>query len=490
MEVIVIGSGFGGLSIAALLSKEHKVTLIEKNEQSGGRASMFKQKGFSFDMGPSWYLMPEVFEKFYNDLGYNVNKELNLIKLDPSYRMFFKNDLVDISSDIKKNYKLFEKIEKGSSVKLKKYLSKAKYQYDIAMKEFIYKEYNNFGDILNWRLAVEGSKLNVFQNLDQHVSKYFKNDKIKKILEYTMVFLGGAPKNTPALYSIMSHVDLNLGVFYPMGGLNALAKSMEKICKKNKVKFVFNDEVKQIITKNNKAMAVKTEKDLYKADLVVSNADYEHTEMDLLNDKNRTYDKKYWNKRVIAPSGLILYMGLNKKIKNLKHHNLFLEHDWMEHFNKIFDDPKWPDKFSYYVCCPSKTDKAVAPKGKENIFVLLPVASGIADNEKIREKYKDLIIEDMEKRLGEKFKDNIEYIRIFAQRDFKKRYNAFKGTALGLSHTLMQTALFRPKNKSKKISNLYYTGHYNHPGIGVPMVIISSQILRDRIKNDIRKKKI
>ena len=490
MDVIVIGSGFGGLSIAALLSKEHNVTLIEKNEQCGGRASMFKAKGFSFDMGPSWYLMPEVFENFYNEFNLDVNKELKLIKLDPSYRMFFKNDVVDLSSDINKNFELFEKIEKGSSVKLKKYLKQAEYQYNIAMKEFIYKEYNNFGDILNWRLAVEGSKLNVFQNLDQHVSKYFKNDKIKKILEYTMVFLGGAPKNTPALYSIMSHVDLNLGVFYPVGGMNALAKSMEKICKKNKVKFVYNDEVKEILVKDKKAVGVKTLKDFYKADLIVSNADYQHTEMNLIKEKNRTYNKKYWDKRVIAPSGFILYLGLKKKIKNLDHHNLFLEQDWMDHFNKIFDNPKWPDKFSYYVCCPSKTDKNVAPKGKENIFVLLPVASGIKDTPEIREKYKNLILDDMEKRLGENIRDNIEYIKIFAHRDFKNRYNAFKGTALGLSHTLMQTALFRPKNKSKKINNLYYTGHYNHPGIGVPMVIISSQILNQKIKNEIKKRKI
>ena len=491
MKIIIIGSGFGGLSAAALLAKQgHKVTIIEKNEQIGGRAAMFEEKKFKFDAGPSWYLMPEVFEKFYKELGTTPEKELKLQLLNPSYRMFFHDSEIDITPNIQETYELFETIEKGSAKKLEKYLERAKYQYDTAMREFIYKEYNKLSDIFSLKLAVEGSKLSVFENLDKHVSRSFKSDKLKKILEYTMVFLGGAPKNTPALYSIMSHIDFNQGVYYPEGGLNSVAKSIYNLGKKLGVEYKLNEPVEKIIAEKGRAKKVVTNINSYGADIVISNADYWHTETQLLEKKDQTYSKKYWDKRTIAPSAFIMYIGLNKKIKGLEHHNLFLENDWMHHFNQLFKEKQWPDAPSYYVCCPSKTDKTIAPKDKENIFVLVPVAPGLEDTEEIREQYKNKILEHMEKTLKVKIKKHIEVIKTFAHKDFAKRYNSYKGTALGLSHTLMQTAIFRPKQKSKKLKNLYYTGQYTHPGIGVPMVIISSQILAKRIQNDIKKNNI
>jgi 1-hydroxy-2-isopentenylcarotenoid 3,4-desaturase len=491
MKIIIIGSGFGGLSAAALLAKKgYEVLVLEKNNQPGGRGSMLKVKGFNFDMGPSWYLMPDVFEKYYNELGTSSKKELKLTLLNPSYRMFFHDDVVDITPNLDETYELFEKYEKGSSKNLKKYLSQAKYQYEIAMKEFIYKEYNKLSDFFSLKLMIQGAKLNVFQNLDKYVSSNFKSDKLKKILEYTMVFLGGAPKNTPALYSIMSHIDFNMGVYYPKGGLNAVALSFYNLGKKFGAKYKFNEPVKKIISVNKKVKQVVTDKGVYEADLVISNADYWHTETQLLDKKDQTYNEAYWKKRVIAPSAFIMYIGLNKKIKQLEHHNLFLENDWMHHFNQIFKEKKWPDAPSYYVCCPSKKDKFVAPKGKENLFVLVPVAPGLEDNEKIRTFYKEKILNHLEKILQTDVKKYIEYIKIFAHRDFSKEYNSYKGTALGLSHTLFQTAIFRPKQKSSKLKNLYYTGAYTHPGIGVPMVVISSQILVNRIENDIKKRNI
>lgn len=491
MKIIIIGSGFGGLSAAALLAKQgHKVTVIEKNEQIGGRAAMFEEKKFKFDAGPSWYLMPEVFEKFYSELGTTPEKELKLQLLNPSYRMFFHDSEIDITPNIQETYELFETIEKGSAKKLEKYLERAKYQYDTAMREFIYREYNKLSDIFSLKLAVEGSKLSVFENLDKHVSRSFKSDKLKKILEYTMVFLGGAPKNTPALYSIMSHIDFNQGVYYPEGGLNSVAKSIHKLGKKLDVEYILNEPVEKIIAEKGRAKKVVTNTNSYSADIVISNADYWHTETQLLEKKDQSYNKKYWDKRTVAPSAFIMYIGLNKKIKGLEHHNLFLENDWMHHFNQLFKEKQWPDAPSYYVCCPSKTDKTVAPKDKENIFVLVPVAPGLEDTEEIREQYKNKILEHMEKTLKVKIKKHIEVIKTFAHKDFAKRYNSYKGTALGLSHTLMQTAIFRPKQKSKKLKNLYYTGQYTHPGIGVPMVIISSQILAKRIQNDIKKNNI
>ncbi|MFP4567870.1 MAG: phytoene desaturase family protein [Candidatus Woesearchaeota archaeon] len=491
VKIIIVGSGFGGLSAAALLAKQgHDILVLEKNEQPGGRAAMFHEKKFKFDAGPSWYLMPDVFEKFYAKFDTTPERELDLKLLNPSYRMFFHDSKVDITPNIDETYALFESLEPGSSKRLKLYLERAKYQYDVAMREFIYKEYNKLSDFFSFKLLVEGSKLNVFQNLDKYVSSNFESDKIKKILEYTMVFLGGAPKNTPALYSIMSHIDFNMGVFYPKGGLNAVAISIYNIARKLGVKFKFNEPVEKIVSEKGRAKKVVTNVDSYSADIVVSNADYHHTEMNLLHEKDRSYSKKYWDTRIIAPSAFIMYLGLNKKIKGLEHHNLFLENDWMHHFNQLFKEKKWPDAPSYYVCCPSKTDDSVAPSGKENLFVLVPVASGLRDSPEIREMYKNKILKNMEETLKVKLINHIEVLKIFAHADFAARYNSFKGTALGLSHTLFQTAIFRPKQKSKKLKNLYYAGQYTHPGIGVPMVIISSEILVRRIENDIKKNNI
>jgi phytoene desaturase len=485
-KILIIGAGYGGLSAAALLSKDgYDVTVIEKNDQPGGRAMLYETNGYKFDMGPSWYLMPDIFEKFYQQLGKNINKELKLIRLDPAYRIYFgPKDSVDISPNMKKNLALFESIEPGSSKQFKKYLEKSKYQYDVSIKHFLYKPYFNVTDFFNKKIMIEGPKLKLFQSLDSYMSTYFKSDKLKKILEYTMVFLGGSPKNTPALYSLMSHVDFNLGVWYPKGGMNAVARSIHKIAEENGAKFIFGEEVKKINVTNKKAVSLTTNKKTYHADKIIVNADYAHAELNLLEQKHQTYNKKYWETRTIAPSGYIMYLGLKKKIPGLKHHTLVLDHDWIRHFNDIFEKPSWPENPSYYVCCPSKTEKEMAPKGKENIFVLVPVAPGLKDTDEIRNQYYDKILAHLETTLGTKIKEHVEVKRIFTHRDFSKTFNAYKGTALGLTHSLLQTAIFRPKHKSKKVKNLYYTGQYTNPGVGVPMTIISSQILREVIKKE------
>jgi len=483
-KVIVIGSGFGGLAAAALLARDgNSVTVIEKNEQAGGRASVWKKDGFTFDMGPSWYLMPDVFEKYFAEFGKKPEDYMNLVRLDPSYRVFFeKDDFVDISTDIKKNLDLFEEMEPGAKEKMKEYLKLSEYEYEIAMKDFIYKDYKHLTDFFKPKLIVEGTKLHMFQKLDSFAQRFFKSEKIRKILEYTIVFLGGSPYDSPALYSLMSHVDFNMGVWFPKEGMGKLVEAMQKIAKEQGAKFVFNEPVIKILVENGKTVGVKTSKKKYDADIVVVNADYAYSEMNLLDKKYQSYSDKYWEKRKIAPSAYLLYLGLDKPIKRFIHHNLYFHPNWVNHFDDIFKDTKWPKDFSYYVSCISKTDKSTAVKGGENVFVLIPVAPGLKDTEKIREEYFDKTIKHMEMLAGENIKDHIVVKRIFAHNDFSNRYNAYKGTALGLAHTLKQTAIFRPKHESKKVKNLYYTGHYNHPGIGVPMVIISSQILADIIK--------
>ena len=473
-KVIIVGAGFGGLAAAGLLARDgFEVIVLEKNEQPGGRASVWKKDGFTFDMGPSWYLMPDVFEKFFAEFKKKPEDYMDLVRLDPSYRVFFSDkDYVDISTDLEKNLELFEKMESGAKEKMKEYLKLSEYEYEIAMRDFIYKDYKHLTDFLKPKLIVEGTKLHMFEKLDSFAQRYFKSEKIRKILEYTIVFLGGSPYDSPALYSLMSHVDFNMGVWFPKGGMGKLAEAMFKLAKEQGAKFVFNEPVEKIIVENGLATGVKTKKKTYNADILVVNADYAWSEMNLLDKKHRSYSNRYWEKRKIAPSAYLLFLGLDKQIKKFEHHNLYFHPKWVDHFDDIFKTPKWPKDFSYYVSCISKTDSKTAPKSCENVFVLIPVAPGLKDTEKTREKYYNQTIKHMEKLAGENIRDHVIVKRIFAHNDFSNRYNAFKGTALGLAHTLKQTAIFRPKHQSKKIKNLYYTGHYNHPGIGLSLIHI------------------
>lgn len=483
-HVVIIGGGFGGLSAASLLAKQGlKVTLVEKNKDLGGRARVWKKDGFSFDMGPSWYLMPEVYEKFFEQFGKKPSDYYELKRLDPSYRIFFgPNETVDISTDPKENEKLFDSIEEKGGEKFKKYLEVSKYQYDISMEHFIYRDYPNLFSFFNKELLKAGPKLKVFENMEKYVNRFFTSDRAKKILLYNIVFLGGSPKITPAIYTVMAHADFNLGVWYPFGGFSVIVQAMTQLAKELGVTIKTNTSVKKIqLNRSGLAEKVITDKGEIPADIVLANADYSYVETKLLEKKSQTYPLTYWQKKTIAPSGFILFLGLNKKIKNLTHHNLFLANDWVKHFDEIFKKPDWPKDPSYYVCVPSKTDSSIAPKDYENIFVLVPIASGIKDTLKIREEFTNKILTHLEALIDEKIKDHIVVKRIFSINDFKNDYNSFQGTALGLSHTLFQTAIFRPKNKSSKIKNLYYTGQYTLPGTGVPMVIISSEIVTKKI---------
>ncbi len=485
MKVHIIGAGYGGLTAACLLAKKgYDVTLIEKNSSVGGRGRMFEKDGFKFDMGPSWYLMPDTINEIFKILGTTADKELDLTRLDPHYKMFFHDETISISKDMKKNYELFERLEPGCTPKVKKYLADAKYKYDVSLEKFIEKPFLKPSELFNKDLLKEGKKLDIFKSFGSYLDKNFKSDKLKKILGYTMVFLGGSPKNTPALYSLMTHGDFELGVYYPKGGMNALAKALEKQAKKLGVKILLNTNVKKIKVVNKKPVEIITDKENLAVEKVVVNSDYAWAETNLLDKKHQTYKKKYWEKKSIAPSGLIVYLGVKGRIKNLDHHNLIIANDWTKHFNEIFDDPKWPSDPSYYVCAPTKTEKELAPRGCENLFILMPAAPGLKDDEVTRQKYADYLIEDLEQKVNQKFKDKIITKTIYSHKNFKKDYNAYKGTALGLSQTLFQTALFRPKNKSRKVNNLYYVGQYTNPGTGVPIAMISAKIVTNLIENE------
>lgn len=492
-KVIIIGGGIGGLASSALLAKKgYVIELFEKNENLGGRADVFETEGFRFDMGPSWYLMPDVFESFFKSLGKDIKDYLSLEKLTPSYRVFFEDkSYYDISTDVHALADLFESWEPGAKRKLYEFLDKSKDAYEIAMKDFVYKNYDSIFSFFNKRLFTDAKKLPIFQSMQSYISKYFKDKRIQQIMQYTLVFLGGSPKNTPAIYSIMSHIDFNMGVWYPKNGMYEIPKAIERIAKEYGAILNTKASVKEIVVdpRTKKAIGVMLDDgSFHKADLVISNGDYHFTETHLLKPQYQQYSSRYWNKRVQAPSAFILYLGLNKKLAKLQHHNLFFASDWDKHFREIFEDPTWPANPSIYISCPSKTDPTVAPAYGENIFVLVPIASGLSDeDDTFRSLYASRTIKMLEEWLGESIENQIKVQRIFTVRDFQEKFHSHKGSALGLAHTLFQTAFFRPRNVSKKVNNLFYVGGNTTPGIGVPMCLISSLLTTQRIENYVRR---
>jgi phytoene desaturase len=488
-KIAIIGGGFGGLASSCLLAeKGYDVSIYEKNNLLGGRANLLETNGFKFDMGPSWYLMPDVFEHFFSLLGENIKNYIELIKLEPSYQVFFKGieKNVLVYTEKEKINKLFESFHPGTSKKLAKYLARSEEHYNIAMEKFIYKNYNSLLDFFSIELVKEALKLNLLSNMQSFVSKSFSNEHLQKLLQYQLVFLGNSPYNAPAIYNIMSHVDFNQGVFYPRGGFYELVKAMIKMAKKRGVKLYNNATVKEIITEKNKAtgLVLESGENVF-ADIIISNADIEHTENTLIKgNKNRSYSKKYWQKRVMAPSGFIMYLGIKGKINNLEHHNLIFSPNWKRNFEQIFDKPKWPDDPSIYICAPSRIDESVAPKDHENLFVFVPVASDLDCSSNNIEKFSKQILTTLSQTIKvPNLKERIIYQQFFTGKDFIEKYNSYKGTALGLAHTLLQTAVFRPNNISKKINNLYYVGANTNPGIGLPMCIISAELLYKRIQN-------
>lgn len=480
-KVLVAGSGFAGLSTAALLAKKGlEVTVLEKNSVIGGRARLWKKDGFSFDMGPSWYLMPEVFERFFGLFGRKVSDYYQLSELDPYYRVFFNpGEFVEITPDYKDTLRVFESFETGGAARLESYMEQSRYKYDVAMEQFLYREYRSIFQFFNKRMLREGLKLNVLDRMDRFVGNYFTDRRAKQLLEYAMVFLGTSPTQAPALYSIMSHVDIDLGVHYPMGGLGQVALGMAKLAEEQGVKIRTDAEVTAIVSENGRVRGVNVGKEFLPADRVIFTGDYPHAEMELLDRSSRSFGERYWKKRTLSPSMFLMYIGLERKLNNFRHHTLYFEEDWNRHFKTIFETPEWPLDPCFYVSVISKTDPKAAPKGGENVFVLVPVAPGLDDTDEKREEYADHLLDHITRITGEDLRVQQKVRRIFSGRDFTEDYNAYRGTALSLAHTLFQTAVFRPPHHSRKVKGLHYTGHYTHPGVGVPMTLIASEIVVD-----------
>ena len=476
----IIGSGFSSLCAACYLAKAgHEVSVYEKNEALGGRARRFEKDGFTFDMGPTWYWMPDVFERFFSDFNKQASDFYTLEKLDPAYSVYFKEeDRLDIASSLEKINEIFEKEEKGSSKHLNEFLKKAKKNYEVAIKDLVYQPGVSPLELISPKSI--GLLNQIFGNIEKEVRKNIKSEKLRKILEFPVLFLGAKPSDTPPLYSFMNWADFGLGTWHPKGGMYAVVEGIVKLAKSLGVKLYTNATVSKIETVENKVVGIVVGNETISADIVLSGADYVHSET-LLKPKYRQYSEKYWDKKTLSPSSLLFYVGFNKKIKNVSHHTLFFDSDFKEHAESIYDTKSWPKEPLFYASFPSISDDYFAPEGQESATFLIPLAPDLEDNEEYREKYFNIILDRFEKITGESIRENIVFSKSYCVMDFISDYNSYKGNAYGLANTLLQTAFLRPNLKSSKLENLYFTGQLTVPGPGVPPALISGKIVSELI---------
>ena len=477
-RIAVIGSGFAGLTSAIeLASIGYQVTLFEKNSSTGGRARKFESNGFTFDMGPSWYWMPDVFDKFFARHGKKVGDYYNLLKLDPGFSVVYgKDNTINIPASFEELIALFENIEKGSGSKLKKFLKKAAVKYKIGMDSLVYKPSHSIFEFINLKVLIGVLYLDVFSNFRSYVKKYFSDSRLTRLMEFPVLFLGATPQNTPALYSLMNYSAFSQGTYYPMGGFHEIIIGLSKLAKEKGVIINCDSNVEKLNVVNGKIenIVVNGKKLLF--DGVIASADYHHVEQKLLEKPFRNYSIEYWQSREMSPSSLLFYVGVDKRLNNLQHHNLFFDADFDQHAKEIYDNPKWPKNPLFYLSCPSITDPSLAPKGNENLMFLIPLAPGLEDTNEMREKYFDIVLKRLRDLTGNDIEKNIIFKKSYCVNDFEKDYNSYKGNAYGLANTLRQTAVLKPRMRNKKIKNLYYTGQLTVPGPGVPPSIISGQI--------------
>ncbi|MDG5777512.1 phytoene desaturase family protein [Haloarculaceae archaeon H-GB1-1] len=542
-SVVIVGSGFGGLSTACYLADAGlDVTVVEKNEQLGGRASTLERDGFRFDMGPSWYLMPDVFERFFDHFGKRPSDYYELTHLDPHYRIFFKDgearrassnraaeprggetprvssnraveprdgevprtsggrttalppNAVDVTGDVEQTKALFEAYEPGAGEAFERYLDGAREAYEVGMEHFVYEERPRFRDYADWSVVKNARGLSLLSSMQDHVAGFFDHPKLQQIMQYTLVFLGGSPANTPALYKLMSHVDFNLGVYYPQGGMGRVVDALVDLGTELGVEYHTGAPVTairgergnfRVETTGSASADQNGHGRTFTADVVVSDADYAHTEQELLEPADRQYDADYWTSKTYAPSAFLTYLGVEGELDDLAHHTLVLPSDWDRHFERIFDRPAWPADPAYYLCVPSKTDDGVAPPGHANMFALVPIAPGLDDGPERRQQFRDQLLDDIAANTGVELRDRIVVEEHFSVSEFADRYNSQFGTALGLAHTLRQTGPMRPNRRSSALDGLYFTGSYTTPGIGVPMCLISGEHTADAVTADL-----
>lgn len=481
MDVLVIGSGFSGMVASCYLQKAgYQVTVLEKNSSPGGRARSFSAQGFHFDMGPSWYWMPEVFENFFKDFGYASQSFYDLKRLQPSYSVFFDEEKFEIPASVKGLADLFESIEPGSAEQLNLYLKDAEVKYELGMNDFAQKPALSITEYLSKDIFGVLKKLQPFRNMEDHVKRYFKNPYLQKIMQFPVIFLGAMPDRIPAMYSLMNYADTALGTWYPMGGMYKIVEAIYSIAKELGVKFHFNQNVESILIENGNCKKVITKHSHFNADIVIGSGDYHYIEQTLPKFYQQ-YKESYWDKKEMAPSSLLFFVGVNKKLP-IQHHSLFFDTGFDAHAATLYNNPSWPENPLFYVCAPSVTDPSVAPPDHENLFFLIPVAAGLGgDTNVLREQYFENIVSRLEARIGTNIKDHIVYKRSYGSTDFTNDYHAYRGNAYGMANTLLQTAFGKPRMKSKKVNNLYYCGQLTVPGPGVPPAFLSGKMVAQQV---------
>lgn len=482
-EIKIIGSGFSSLAAACYLAKQgNSVTVFEKNATIGGRARQLKRDGFTFDIGPTWYWMPDVFERFFADFGKKPSDYYELIKLSPAYQVYFGiKEFVTIADNLPEIIQTFENIEKGSGYKLANFMAEAQSNYDIAIKDLVYRPGVSPMELVTLETA---KKINqFFGNISKDIRRKFKNQKLIQILEFPVLFLGAKPSDTPSFYSFMNFADFGLGTWHPKNGMYSVILAIDKLATELGVIIRTDCTIEKIVVENGIANALIVNGETIKGDVILSGADYHHSES-LLDEQYRAYSEKYWKNRTFAPSSLLFYVGFDKKIHDVEHHSLFFDVNFDLHAAAIYDNPKWPDEPLFYASFPSKTDANSAPEGKEAGIFLIPLAPGLQDTPELRERYFDKIITRFEKLTQQTVRENIIFKESFCVNDFIKEYNSYKGNAYGLANTLLQTAFLRPKLKSKKVKNLFFTGQLTVPGPGVPPALISGKLVSELIQKN------
>ena len=478
-KVIIIGAGFSGLSAASFMAKYGwQVTVLEKHNMPGGRARQFKTEGYTYDMGPSWYWMPDVFDRYFNLFGKKTSDYYELVRLDPSYKVHFGDSQITIPANYDALKNVFENIESGSGAALDKFIAEAKYKYEIGINKLVHKPGLSITEFVDIDVVKGLVRLDVFTNMKKHVAKYFKDKRLQQLMEFPVLFLGAMASDIPALYSLMNYADIKLGTWYPNGGMYKIVEAMYSVAKGLGVQFQFEQNVKSINIDDAKVQSVSTETQILYADAVIASADYNFVEQQLLQPQWRTYKANYWDKKLMAPSCLLYYVGINKKLKNSIHHHLFFDTDFEQHANEIYTSKTWPKQPLFYVSNTTATDSTQAPEGCENLFFLIPVAAGLAsDTEEKRNEYFAQIVKRFEDKIGETITNNIVVNKSYGITNFVSDYNAYKGNAYGLANTLLQTAILKPTCKSKKVENLFFAGQLTVPGPGVPPSLISGELV-------------